>query len=320
MTISSTTNRVSASGNGVTTAFSFPHPYRASTDLRVIVRTNSTLADSLKTEGVDYTVSGTADTNTGGFSSGTVNFSVAPASGTTVIINRQVPLTSSYDPTAGASDTAPNREGAIDRLTLALQGIRERIARMLILPEGTSLTDQTLPEPSSSNAGKALGINAGGTAYDVLALADLDIQTVTPYALGLLDDADAASARTTLGLNDALIIACSDEATPLTTGTAKVTFRMPYAMTLSSNGVRGNLKVAQTSGSIFTADINKNGTSILSTKLTIDNGGKTSTTAATAAVISTVTLADDDEITVDIDQIGDGTAKGLKIALIGYRT
>lgn len=318
MTISSTTNRVSASGNGVTTAFSFPHPYRASSDLRVIVRTDATKADSLKTEGVDYTVSGTADTNTGGFSSGTVNFSVAPASGRTVIINRQVPLTSSYDPTAGASDTAPNREGAIDRLTLALQGIRERIARMLILPEGTSLTDQTLPEPSSSNAGKALGINEAGTGYGVLALADLDVAAVSTYMLGLLDDADAASARTTLGLNDALIIACSDEATPLTTGTAKVTFRMPYAMTLTA--VRANLKTAQSSGSIFTVDINDGGTTILSTKLTIDNGEKTSTTAATAAVISDTALADDAEITVDIDQIGDGTAKGLKIALIGYRT
>lgn len=318
MTISSTTNRVSASGNGVTTAFSFPHPYRASSDLRVIVRTNSTLADSLKTEGVDYTVSGTADTNTGGFSSGTVNFSVAPASGTTVIINRQVPLTSSYDPTAGASDTAPNREGAIDRLTLALQGIRERIARMLILPEGTSLTDQTLPEPSSSNAGKALGINEAGTGYGVLALADLDVAAVSTYMLGLLDDADAAAARTTLGLNDALMMSCSDEATPLTTGTAKVTFRMPYAMTLTA--VRANLKTAQSSGSIFTVDINDGGTTILSTKLTIDNGEKTSTTAATAAVISDTALADDAEITVDIDQIGDGTAKGLKIALIGYRT
>lgn len=318
MTISSTTNRVSASGNGVTTAFSFPHPYRASSDLRVIVRTDATKADSLKTEGVDYTVSGTADTNTGGFSSGTVNFSVAPASGRTVIINRQVPLTSSYDPTAGASDTAPNREGAIDRLTLALQGIRERIARMLILPEGTSLTDQTLPEPSSSNAGKALGINEAGTGYGVLALADLDVAAVSTYMLGLLDDADAASARTTLGLNDALIIACSDEATPLTTGTAKVTFRMPYAMTLTA--VRANLKVAQSSGSIFTVDINDGGTTILSTKLTINNASKTSVGASTPAVISDTALADDAEITIDIDQIGDGTAKGLKIALIGYRT
>jgi hypothetical protein len=67
-------------------------------------------------------------------------------------------------------------------------------------------------------------------------------------------------------------------------------------------------------------DIHESGTTILSTKLTIDNGEKTSTTAATPPVISDSALADDAEITVDIDQIGDGTAKGLKVYLIGTRS
>ena len=115
-----------------------------------------------------------------------------------------------------------------------------------------------------------------------------------------------------------IIVAASDETTALTTGTAKVTFRMPYAFTLTS--VRASLTTAQTSGTIFTVDINESGTTILSTKLTIDNTEKTSTTAATAVVISDTSLADDAEITIDIDQIGDGTAKGLKVALIGTRT
>ena len=109
-------------------------------------------------------------------------------------------------------------------------------------------------------------------------------------------------------------IACSDESTALTTGTAKGTFRAPFACTVV--GVRGSLSTAQTSGSIFTVDINESGTSILSTKLTIDNTEKTSTTAATAAVISDASIADDAEITVDIDQVGDGTAKGLKVWLL----
>ena len=115
-----------------------------------------------------------------------------------------------------------------------------------------------------------------------------------------------------------LVLAASDETTALTAGTGKVTFRMPYAMTVSS--VRASLSTAQTSGSILTVDINDSGTTILSTKLTIDNTEKTSTTAATAAVISDTALADDAEITIDIDQVGDGTAKGLKITLIGVRT
>jgi hypothetical protein len=112
-------------------------------------------------------------------------------------------------------------------------------------------------------------------------------------------------------------LAASDETTALTTGTAKMTFRMPHAMTLTS--VRASLTTAQTSGSIFTVDINQGGSSVLGTKLTIDNTEKTSTTAATPATITTSALTDDAEITIDIDQIGDGTAKGLKITLIGTR-
>lgn len=112
-----------------------------------------------------------------------------------------------------------------------------------------------------------------------------------------------------------IIIACSDETTALAAGAGKVTFRMPYAFTVTA--VRASLVTAQTSGSILTVDINEAGVSILSTKLSLDNGEKTSTTAATAAVISDATLADDAELTIDIDQVGDGTAKGLKVTLIG---
>lgn len=110
-------------------------------------------------------------------------------------------------------------------------------------------------------------------------------------------------------------IAVSDETTAITAGTDKVKFRMPFAM--AEVTVRGSLSTAQGAGSIFTVDINEAGVSILSTKLTIDNGEKTSTTAAIAPVVSDASLADDAEITVDVDQIGDGTAKGLKIWLIG---
>lgn len=114
-----------------------------------------------------------------------------------------------------------------------------------------------------------------------------------------------------------LAVAASDESTALTTGTAKVTFRMPARVWLTE--VRASLVTAQASGSIFTVDINEGGTTILSTKLTVDNTEKTSTTAATPAVISDAAIADDAEITIDIDQVGDGTAAGLKVTFIGIR-
>lgn len=114
------------------------------------------------------------------------------------------------------------------------------------------------------------------------------------------------------------IIACSDETTDLTTGTAKVTFRMPYAFTLSE--VRASVTAAPT-GAAIEVDINEGGVSILSTVLSIDATEKTSTTAATAAVISDSSLADDAEITIDIDQVGSTIAgAGLKVTLIGQPT
>lgn len=113
-------------------------------------------------------------------------------------------------------------------------------------------------------------------------------------------------------------IAVSDETTSLTTGTAKVTFRMPFAMTLTA--VRASVATAPTGTSII-VDINQNGSTILSTKLSIDATEKTSTTAATPPVISDTTLDDDAEITIDIDQIGStGAGAGLKVTLLGYKT
>lgn len=116
----------------------------------------------------------------------------------------------------------------------------------------------------------------------------------------------------------ALVLTCSDETTALAAATDKFKFRMPYKMTLT--GVRASLSTAQASGNIFTVDVNEGGATILSTKLTIDNTESTSTTAATPAVVSDAVLADDAEISVDIDQIGDGTAKGLKLTLLGYQS
>lgn len=110
--------------------------------------------------------------------------------------------------------------------------------------------------------------------------------------------------------------ALSDETTAITTGTAKLTVRAPYAFTITA--VRASLSTASSSG-IPTVDINDGGTTILSTKLTIDANEKTSTTAATAAVISDSAFADDAEITFDIDVAGTG-AKGLKVKIYGYRT
>ena len=114
------------------------------------------------------------------------------------------------------------------------------------------------------------------------------------------------------------VIACSDLTSDLETGEVSV-FRMPYAYTVEA--VRASVAEAATGGTLLTVDINEGGTTILSTKLTIDASETTSTTAATPAVISDNALADDSQITIDIDAIGStNTGKGLKVYIIGNKT
>lgn len=149
--------------------------------------------------------------------------------------------------------------------------------------------------------------------------AEHTLTCATAKILGRVSSGTGAVEELSINLLDnPVVVACSDETTALTAGTGKVTFRIPVNYEIT--GVRASLTTAQTSGSIFTVDVNVSGQSILSTnKLTVDNAEKTSATAATAAVISngTYVCGYDEEITIDIDQVGDGTAKGLKVTLLG---
>lgn len=170
-------------------------------------------------------------------------------------------------------------------------------AAVVTAMENTLSRDGTAPNAMEAD------FDVGG--YDILNAGAVDVQSLT-----------VGGAPVGGSGPECIAIAASDETTALTAGTNKVTFRAPYAIDITS--VKASLTTAQTSGNIFTVDINVGGVSILSTKLTIDNGEKTSTTAATPAVLSSTTLAADAEITIDIDQVGaSADAAGLKVYIIG---
>lgn len=111
-------------------------------------------------------------------------------------------------------------------------------------------------------------------------------------------------------------IAFSDLTTAITTGTSKGYDIVPMDMTVTE--IFACLLTPQTSGTIFTVNVKEAGTTILSTKITIDNTETSSLTAATPPVISDTTLTKGNLITIDVDQVGDGTAKGGILTIIGY--
>ena len=114
-----------------------------------------------------------------------------------------------------------------------------------------------------------------------------------------------------------MILSVTADNTDIQTGTGQFRFRLPFAMELYQIP-RASLSTASSSGAV-TVDINSGGSTIFSTNLTIDANETTSITAATPAVLSTTSIADDSQITIDVDGAGTG-ARGLKITLYYRRT
>jgi len=223
--------------------------------------------------------------------------------------------------TNGVTTNAPSENAVFDALALKQDADTELTA----LAGLTSAADKGIQFTGSgtaatydlTTAGKAL-LDDANAAAQLVTLGFTSTITELNYTDGVTSaiqtQLDAKVAKATVPCE--FIVACSDETTALTAGTAKVTFRAPYAFTVTA--VRASVTTAPTGGTLLTVDINESGTTILSTKLTFDASEKTTTTATTAAVISDSAIADDAEITIDIDAVGSTIAgAGLKVYIIG---
>jgi hypothetical protein len=192
-------------------------------------------------------------------------------------------------------------------------------ARTVSLPSAVMLRGKEITIKDGAGAAGSYNITLDGSGSETIdGAATLAIKVNYGSVTVKSNGANWITVEQSYQIREEIVIPCSDETTAVTTGTGKVTFRMPFAMALTA--VRASVTTAPT-GSTLVIDINENGSTILSTKLSIDATEKTSTTAASAAVISDASLADDAEITIDFDQVGSGVAgAGVKVALIGYRS
>lgn len=162
-----------------------------------------------------------------------------------------------------------------------------------------------------NTCGQTVTVQISGQAATAPTVANGAAQTFVSDGVNVRAAVSAASGAQSFELE----VAASDEATSLTTGTAKVTFYAP--MNASISEVFIGVTAQSTSGAV-TADLNKNGTTMFSTNPSIDANEDTSLTG-TAAVLSVTTWTKGDKMTIDIDAAGTG-AKGLKMIIRGTRS
>ena len=142
MTVGTAGNRFTYAGDGATVAFSFPRLFAASGDLRVILRADATGEETVQTIVTDYDVSGAGEP-----AGGTVTMTSAPGAGETLVIVRRTEQRQETDYVTGGGFSAKSHEDALDKLTLMVQDLEEKVNRALKLAETTpTATAPTLPE------------------------------------------------------------------------------------------------------------------------------------------------------------------------------
>ena len=154
MTVSTTTNKVSYTGNGVLTTFAYTFKIFADADLKVYVD------GAVKTLTTHYTV-----TNAGVTSGGNVVFTAGniPANTKKVVIERILARTQSTDLANYDKFDAEVMETALDRLTFIEQEIDEAVGRSVKF--ATTVTDVGTVEVSATaatRANKIFGFDGAG--------------------------------------------------------------------------------------------------------------------------------------------------------------
>ncbi len=147
---------VQFSTNGSTTAFSFPYRFLEQSDLKVILRDDSSGAETDLVLNVDYTISAVNND----YSSGaTVTTTATYASGYTLQIERLVDDKQETEYTEGDAFPASTTETALDKLAMQHQQQKQSLLRAIRAPETESLAEM----PNSINrASKYLGFGVNG--------------------------------------------------------------------------------------------------------------------------------------------------------------
>ena len=175
MTVSSTTTRKSANGDGSNDEFPYDFKIFDDDDITVIIRTDSTGAETVKTKTTHYAVSGVGSASGGNvtFTSGNI-----PASGETVVLIRNTARTQLTDYVANDPFPADSHEDALDKLTFITQELEEQLGRSLKVSQTNVIATSEFTADATARANKILGFDGSGD----LTVTEGKVDTVTASA------------------------------------------------------------------------------------------------------------------------------------------
>lgn len=209
MTVADTSPRALYSGNGSTTTFAIPFGAEYFADSEIVVTLRSTTGvETIKTITTHYTISGS-----------NIVMVTAPASGESLLVMRQLPLTQAVDYSANGSlgsFKGSTHEEALDKVTMITQQLDEALDRSVKLKNTIleSTFDPTLPtDLVSGGAGKVLAVNSGATGFETMANSTTltDISNAVTYAANAATS--ASSSATSASASAASATAAASSAT-----------------------------------------------------------------------------------------------------------
>lgn len=156
MTVSSSINRASYSGNGSLTTFAYSFKVFDQDDLTVILRASNG-TETVQTIITDYTVTGVGDV--GG---GNVVFGTAPESGVTVVILREMDLEQGLDLVPNDPFPAQSLENSLDKLTFMVQQHDEQLGRAIKASRTNVLAGSEFVISAADRANKVFSFDGSG--------------------------------------------------------------------------------------------------------------------------------------------------------------
>lgn len=117
MTVSTTTNKISYIGNGITIEFAIPFPFLENSHLKVYQ-----LLNDIQTQRTDWTIQ-----------NGNLVFESAPATESQIVIMREVPFTQETDYRENEILAAETLERNFDSLTMQMQQLKEQADRAVTI-------------------------------------------------------------------------------------------------------------------------------------------------------------------------------------------